>query len=390
MKYKLSQFTSALHINGGYWLYNSLRSIKGFADEEKYTAQIERLLAGELLPEEEISEELKPFCADEILNEAKLAFGMLNYKDTVDDTLRLIVVTTTACNFRCVYCYENHASSLTIDDAFQANLLNAIADYKERYGFKRLIIEWYGGEPLLLYERLLGFTKDLNRWCEQNEILYQYTATTNGYYLTGERYETLCSLGFIRFQVTVDGFRETHNKLRASLRQGEDTWSVIVGNLLDIKASAGKAHILLRANYNFELLSYLEAYLSFLYENFNSEKFQIFFYPIKRWGGEGDADIEILDDSLLLSALLGYIKSDDRRAFAKRVLYQPIEFVLPNLLCRRRALLFYQRQRRHSEMLSDPQSRKPICGNRLDCKGQIRLQRSVQFYVLHARLRTDA
>lgn len=29
MKYKLSQFTSALHINGGYWLYNSLRSIKG-------------------------------------------------------------------------------------------------------------------------------------------------------------------------------------------------------------------------------------------------------------------------------------------------------------------------------------------------------------------------
>lgn len=52
MKYKLSQFTSALHINGGYWLYNSLRSIKGFADEEKYTAQIERLLAGELLPEE--------------------------------------------------------------------------------------------------------------------------------------------------------------------------------------------------------------------------------------------------------------------------------------------------------------------------------------------------
>ena len=302
MKYKLSQFTSALHINGGYWLYNSLRSIKGFADEEKYTAQIERLLAGELLPEEEISEELKPFCADEILNEAKLAFGMLNYKDTVDDTLRLIVVTTTACNFRCVYCYENHASSLTIDDAFQANLLNAIADYKERYGFKRLIIEWYGGEPLLLYERLLGFTKDLNRWCEQNEILYQYTATTNGYYLTGERYETLCSLGFIRFQVTVDGFRETHNKLRASLRQGEDTWSVIVGNLMDIKASAGKAHILLRANYNFELLSYLEAYLSFLYENFNSEKFQIFFYPIKRWGGEGDADIEILDDSLLLSA----------------------------------------------------------------------------------------
>lgn len=227
---------------------------------------------------------------------------MLNYKDTVDDTLRLIVVTTTACNFRCVYCYENHASSLTIDDAFQANLLNAIADYKERYGFKRLIIEWYGGEPLLLYERLLGFTKDLNRWCEQNEILYQYTATTNGYYLTGERYETLCRLGFIRFQVTVDGFRETHNKLRASLRQGEDTWSVIVGNLLDIKASAGKAHILLRANYNFELLSYLEAYLSFLYENFNSEKFQIFFYPIKRWGGEGDADIEILDDSLLLSA----------------------------------------------------------------------------------------
>lgn len=227
---------------------------------------------------------------------------MLNYKDTVDDALRLIVVTTMACNFRCVYCYENHDSPLSIDDAFASNLLHAIADYKARYGFKRLIIEWYGGEPLLLYDRLVAFIGELNRWCEQNEVVCQYTATTNGYYLTRERYEHLCSLGFVRFQVTVDGFRETHNKLRASLQKGEDTWSVIIGNLRDIKASAGEANILLRANYNFELLSYLESYAAFLYENFNSEKFSIFFYPIKRWGGEGDADIEILDDSLLLSA----------------------------------------------------------------------------------------
>ena len=73
-------------------------------------------------------------------------------------------------------------------------------------------------------------------------------------------------------------------------------------NLKEIKDSDGNAIIILRANYSFELLSYLEEYVSFLCENFNNPKFQVFFYPIKRWGGENDSELDALDESLLLPA----------------------------------------------------------------------------------------
>lgn len=151
IKYRMSRFTIANFYDNGYWLYNSLYSIKGYANEDKYISQIEKLLDGELISSDEVYEELKPFCVDEDVDEVKLALAMHNYKDTIDKALRLIIVTTNACNFRCRYCYEDHSVCLTIDDKFVGDLLNALYDYKTKYGLTNLIIEWYGGEPLIIY-----------------------------------------------------------------------------------------------------------------------------------------------------------------------------------------------------------------------------------------------
>lgn len=302
INYRMSSFTIANFYDKGYWLYNSLYNVKGYATDDKYISQIEKLLDGELISNDEIYEELKPFCVDEDVNEIQVAIGMYHYKDSIDKTLRLIIVTTNACNFRCRYCYEDHSSCLTIDDKFERDLLNAIYDYKTKYGLTNLMIEWYGGEPLMIYDKLVQFITNINEWGKENDVICQHTATSNGYYLTKERYEKLCELGFVRFQITVDGFKQTHNKLRRSNDNDGDNWSVIMRNLREIKDAEGDAVIILRANYNFELLSYLEEYISFLFENFNTPKFQIFFYPIKRWGGENDSEIDVLDDSLLLPA----------------------------------------------------------------------------------------
>lgn len=302
IKYRMSRFTIANFYDNGYWLYNSLYGIKGYAKENKYISQIEKLLDGELISSDEIYDELKSFCVDEDVDEVKLALAMYHYKDSIDKTLRLIIVTTNACNFRCRYCYEDHSDCLTIDDRFKCDLLNALSDYKTKYGLTNLIIEWYGGEPLMIYDKLVRYVTDINEWGKENDVICQHTATSNGYYLTKERYEELYKLGFVRFQITVDGFKQTHNKLRCSNDNDGDNWSVIVQNLREIKDADGNAVILLRANYSFELLSYLEEYVAFLCENFNSPKFQMFFYPIKRWGGENDSELDVLDDSLLLPA----------------------------------------------------------------------------------------
>lgn len=299
MMYKKSQYTIITKVEEGYWLFNSLYNIKALSYDPKYFSQINKLICGETISAEEILSEIKPFCVEENVDELKTALGMFNYKNTFDNTLRLIIVTTNACNFRCVYCYENHDDVITINDEFHSNLLKAIKDYKNSYGFDKIVIEWFGGEPLLVYDKIISIIDDLNNWCERNNVKYQYTTTTNGYYLTKEKYEKLCSKGFKRFSVTLDGFEKTHNKLRVSTKFDENTWSVIYKNLCDIKDSSCDATILLRANYNFELLSYIDDYVKFLCENFDTPKFAVYFYPIKKWGGENDANIDVIDDSLL-------------------------------------------------------------------------------------------
>ena len=131
MFYKKSKYTIIEKVPNGYLLFNTLHNIRAFAYKEDYINQIEKLVSGDMIPESEIICGIKKFCVDTTIDETKLALGLLNYKNTVDDVLRLIVVTTSACNFCCVYCYQSHNMPLTIDDNFETILSVMNKTYKK-------------------------------------------------------------------------------------------------------------------------------------------------------------------------------------------------------------------------------------------------------------------
>lgn len=201
--------------------------------DDKYIQIINELLKGNEIDEKELDDCVKIFCEKKGVNESKKAIGIYDtYRYIFDKALKIVIIPTLACNFRCVYCYENHDSYI-INEEFENNLYLAIIDFIKKHDMRLLAIEWFGGEPLLAYNNIIRFTKKMKEWCIENNVEYGFSMTTNGYLLSLKKYEKLCSLGFTRFIVTLDGFEHTHNKYRY-LKNGEGTWKRIFNNLLFI------------------------------------------------------------------------------------------------------------------------------------------------------------
>ena len=65
--------------------------------------------------------------------------------------LTLTIAPTTACNFKCVYCYESGITPLSAKA--QTNLLEDTISFVKLFkNTKYLRVTWYGGEPLLQFE----------------------------------------------------------------------------------------------------------------------------------------------------------------------------------------------------------------------------------------------
>ena len=155
------------------------------------------------------------------------------------NTLMLTVAVTQACNFDCSYCFEGNKIGKTMSDAVEDRLIAFIKGYKA----DKLSITWYGGEPLMAYDRILSINKRLK------DIGKKYDAgmITNGYLMTKERAESLNDLHVTYLQITLDGGAKTHNS-RRYLKGGGETYEKILEGIDNVMNSSFKGMLHLRVN----------------------------------------------------------------------------------------------------------------------------------------------
>ena len=154
-----------------------------------------------------------------------------------DTSLTLIPIITQNCNFRCIYCYEEHIPNIMSEDT-----LNGIVEYVKKEiknGIKSVILSWFGGEPLLAKEKIIKYNKIIQNICEENNILFRGSMTTNGYLLDIQTFKDLYKAGVVSYQITLDGFE--HDKKRI-LFDGSPTYEKIVSNLEQIKTLSNKEY----------------------------------------------------------------------------------------------------------------------------------------------------
>lgn len=147
------------------------------------------------------------------------------------NSLGLTLVPTTACNFRCVYCFEkdNGYPTTTMSRNVMDEIIKLVDEKLNKNG--QLAISWYGGEPLIAFKEIKYVQSNLNLLSKSKKFNINSSIVTNGYLLTKEISNELVNLGISFAQITLDGYKDIHNK-RRFLQNGKGSYDKIIQNIL--------------------------------------------------------------------------------------------------------------------------------------------------------------
>ena len=179
--------------------------------------------------------------------------------------LRVTVLTTLQCNFACDYCYQGDhgdynqsASKMSLETAARAAAW--IESRLDEVGPGSLAVPFLGGEPLLNQPVMFYLAERLWASSQARGVRMHVNVITNGLLLTPEVVDRLLPFGLTGVKVTLDGDRETHNRLRP-LRGGQGTFDRIVEN---VRRVADRVSISIGGNFDASSVDSYPALLDFL------------------------------------------------------------------------------------------------------------------------------
>jgi uncharacterized protein len=200
------------------------------------------------------------------------------------DQLRITVLTTLQCNFACDYCiqgdhgdYNRTAAKMTLENAERVALwaetrMDAIRP-------SSFVLTFFGGEPLLNLPVMYFLAERLWASSVARGVHMQINVITNGLLLTPEVVDRLEPFGLNGFKITIDGDRDTHNRMRP-LRGGQGTFDRIINN---IRRIAGRCAISLGGNFDETSVESYPALLDFLAsQEFAGNLSRVAFKPVIR------------------------------------------------------------------------------------------------------------
>lgn len=233
-EWRMFRFVLSVQVNGGKLLFNGLtRSVVLIPDDWRSDGEVVKQLARMwfLVPGDfDDRKFVKDFRA------VLYAFDMSS-----GDVNNYTILTTTDCNARCWYCFEQGIKKVSMDRATAQRTAEFI---KEHHGKRHVFLSWYGGEPLYNLPVIDFICKRLAEW----GIGYTSSILTNAYLLNhfvADKAKSLWHLNYI--QVTIDGARDSYNRTKNYIYRNKDAFGKVVDNIR-YAASLGIS-VVVRINY---------------------------------------------------------------------------------------------------------------------------------------------
>lgn len=158
------------------------------------------------------------------------------------------ILTTTACNARCYYCFEKGIETVTLSERTAHDIVDYIDTHREG---NSVFITWFGGEPTVAADRIDQICTELR----DRNIEFRSDIVTNGYLFDEGMVHRAKNLWNLRVaQISFDGTEERYNKTKAYVSAKGSPYQKVLNNislLLD-----NRIHVRLRMN--FDKNNYLE------------------------------------------------------------------------------------------------------------------------------------
>lgn len=190
---------------------------------------------------------------DQNLDELQEVIKRSKEVDYSDKTYRLIINPTMNCNFKCWYCYESHIVGSKMSNEGVSRIMKFIDKTLENNkNLNSFDLSFFGGEPLMYYSKVTE--PIINHYRTQYEnypnINFTISFTTNAYLLNDKMVNHLTYENDNKFfQITLDGGREEHNKVRVAQKE-EGSYDKIISSIKTLIKE--KISVLIRINYTAE------------------------------------------------------------------------------------------------------------------------------------------
>lgn len=300
MDLKVSKYNLVREIKGEYFIFNTINWCLYKISKELYNFLLEN--KDKSISDDDAERKCAKvgyengFIVDKELDEFSWAKYTVE-KAFYNNDLRMTILPTDACNFRCLYCYENAGHHHMSDEAEKA-LVNFFKRNINKYN--SVYIEWLGGEPLLQKHRIINIMTELKEICSQNKKSLVAEIISNAYELDVDTFKALVENHVYYYQLTLDFPEEYHNIMRPHKSGKVNTFERIKNNLLSIHNEVKNSFykIILRVNitnknYDAFLNNSIEDCIKEFKEILdNNSHFSLEFEPVIDWGGNRISAIE--------------------------------------------------------------------------------------------------
>jgi uncharacterized protein len=228
----------------------------------------------------------------------QLGFGQEHYRT---DRLELILLASEDCNFRCPYCYEDFARG-TMQPWVRQAVKNLV--HKKLDKIRSLSVAWFGGEPLYGLPAIEDLGPFFVEIAEKHSLQFFSHMTTNGYLLTPEVADKLFAWQIRKFQITIDGAPEDHDRNRPA-RDGQGTFWTIFDNMRALHARSDDFQVDLRVNFDQLNQARLGELMEIVKRDLGDDpRFRLRFRGIGQWGGPNDEQLAVCgtDEAVRLAA----------------------------------------------------------------------------------------
>ncbi|HEY0511327.1 MAG TPA: radical SAM protein [Thermoanaerobaculia bacterium] len=214
-------------------------------------------------------------------------FGSQHYRT---DRLELILLASEDCNLRCEYCYEDFARG-TMQPWVREGIKRLVE--KRLFGLRALSVSWFGGEPLYGFAAIEDLAPFFLETAEKHSLDLSGSMTTNGYLLTPEMADKLLAWKVRKFQITVDGTPEDHDRNRPA-RDGQGTFWTIFNNLRAMHRRTDDFEVDFRVNFDRRNYPQMGDFLAMVKEELGGDaRFKMRFRSVGQWGGPNDEKLDV-------------------------------------------------------------------------------------------------
>ena len=145
--------------------------------------------------------------------------------DNSDYISHYVVFTTTDCNARCYYCFENGQRRISMTEQ---TARDAAAWMLARAKGRKIKIRWFGGEPLFN----AGVIDLISQALRDHGAAYESTMFSNAYLFDAETARKAAELWKLRHVVvTVDGTEAVYKRVKAFIYQDENPYCRVMSNM---------------------------------------------------------------------------------------------------------------------------------------------------------------